>query len=631
MRHPFAGVYDASGAGGAQAVARALEGAGPLRVETSGPLAVAAPALAAGPVLCLLAGRITNAEALGRSLDLPGADAPTLLSTGYRRFGDDLVERLRGEFTVLLWDGQARTGILARDRLGAAPLFLCEQAGRLCFASEIRVLLRLLPRRPAPDRAAVVHWLVGGSLRGGRTLYDGVSTLEPGHYMRLAHGRCERRRFWAPSYAGTSDLPRDELAGRLREEVAASVRRSAGDGERAGILLSGGLDSASVAGVATRDRERGGPSPSAYSAVFPRHPSTDESELIDRITSDLRLPGVRIEVTGGSMVAGALEYVREWELPLMDQNNFFAQPLLRQAAANGVKAMLDGEGGDELFGAARGLIADRVRQGRMLAAVRQTARLPGAGAHPPLRPLARLVLRNGVRGALPYRLHQALRRARPATGSCPSWFRPDSARVLVDTDDSLAWKRMSGPRWWAQLADSLTNGVAARGVHDHARRRAATAGLDARHPLLDAELLEFVLRLPPELSFDPHRGRPMLRASMAGLVPDEVRLRPGKSYFDAPFYEAMAGHDRDAVRRILLHPGAEIGAFVDPGVVRRDLLDVAPREHPLGLRHWTASTWRLVTAEIWLRSQGGPAFAEQALASWELAKPRYVLSEVLRT
>ena len=93
----------------------------------------------------------------------------------------------------------------------------------------------------------------------------------------------------------------------------------------------------------------------------------------------------------------------------------------------------------------------------------------------------------------------------------------------------------------------------------------------------------------------------------------------------------MAGHDRNAVRRILLHPGAEIGAFVDPGVVRRDLLDVAPREHPLGLRHWTASTWRLVTAEIWLRSQGGPAFAEQALASWELAKPRYALSEVLRT
>ena len=191
---------------------------------------------------------------------------------------------------------------------------------------------------------------------------------------------------------------------------------------------------------------------------------------------------------------------------------------------------------------------------------------------------------------------------------------------------------MSGPRWWAQLADSLTNGVAARGVHDHARRRAATAGLDARHPLLDAELLEFVLRLCRPSSASTHTAAvPMLRASMAGLVPDEVRLRPGKSYFDAPFYEAMAGHDRDAVRRILLDPGAELGAFVDLEVVRRDLLDVAPKQHPLGLRHWTASTWRLVTAEIWLLSQrGGTAFAEHALASWELAKPRYELNEVPR-
>ena len=209
----------------------------------------------------------------------------------------------------------------------------------------------------------------------------------------------------------------------------------------------------------------------------------------------------------------------------------------------------------------------------------------------------------------------------------PSWFTRGSARLLFETHDAGAWKRLPGPRWWAQLADGLTSGIAARGVRDHARRRAQTAGLEAGHPFLDEQLIEFVLRLPPELSFDPHRSRPLLRASVAGLIPDEVRLRAGKTYFDATFYDAMAGHDRSAVRRMLLDPDAEIRAFVDPERLRSDLLDVDPREHPLGARFWMASAWRLATAESWLRAQRDPGFAQRALENWDLRAPSYELHE----
>jgi hypothetical protein len=152
------------------------------------------------------------------------------------------------------------------------------------------------------------------------------------------------------------------------------------------------------------------------------------------------------------------------------------------------------------------------------------------------------------------------------------------------------------------------------------------AGLQDAHPFLDAELIEFVLRLPPALSFDPHLSRPMLRASMGGLLPDEVRLRAGKTYFDAPLYEAMAGHERGGVRELLLDPRAEIRAFVDPGRLRSELLDVDPRRHPLGVRFWTASCWRLATAECWLRVQADPGFAQRALAGWDLRPPRFELA-----
>jgi asparagine synthase (glutamine-hydrolysing) len=620
----LAGVFDPARPPGPRELTAALDGvAGTVRAESSGPLALAwegPDAHTADGTLCVLDGRVANLADLG-----PPGEPATVVAGAYRRLGEDVVEHLVGEYAVLLWDRAAGRGLLARDRLGARPLFLFERGSRLWFASEVRTLLELLPERPAPDPAAVVHWLVGGGLRDGRTLYEGIVALPPASSLRLAGTGVEAHRYWSPGFTGTFDEAKDELVARLREELSASVRRCLDGYERAGILLSGGLDSASVAGVAMRDAHEGR-TPSAYSAVFPGHPSTDESALIDLVTTELGMPGVRIAVHGGSIVAGALEYVRTWQLPLMDQNNFFMQPLLRRAAADGLEAVVDGEGGDELFGAARGLIADRVRRGRLLAAIGQTARLPGAGGRPPLRPLARLVLSHGLAAALPNPLHHAWRRAHPATARAPSWFRREAARMLVESDDSLAWKRLAGPRWWAQIADSLTAGIAARGVHDHARRRAAMAGLEAGHPLLDAGLLDFVLRIPPELSFDPNRGRPMLRASVEGLVPHAVRLRARKSYFDAPFYEALAGPDREPIRRVVLDPAAEVGAFVDLQRVREDLLDVPPTQHPRGVRFWMASTWRLVSAELWLRSQADPALPERALETWGLSEARYELT-----
>jgi asparagine synthase (glutamine-hydrolysing) len=572
---------------------------------------------------CVVEGRPANVDALAGSLGIATGSPEGVIAAAYRRFGVGVLDRLGGEFAVLLWDPAARRGLLARDRLGAHPLFVWSDGRRLYFAPEVRDLLVLLPSRPAPDATAVVHWLVGGSPRGARTLFEGVRALEPGVCIRLHRDGWEELRTWEPRYEGTLDLPRDELADLVRAEITGAVRRARTAGASDGILLSGGLDSAAVAGIAAADPMAGHGPASAYSAVFPRHPSTDESPLIDRLTRELGLRSVRIAVLGGSMVGGALEYLVTWQLPLMDQNNVFMQPLLRRAAADGVRVMLDGEGGDEVFGAARALIADQVRRGRLDEAVRLTARLPGAGDRPPLRPLLRLLLVHGVRGALPGGLHQGLRRARGVHHFAPPWFTAGSARLLFDSDDAWGWKRLDGPRWWAQLAHSLTSGVAARGVHDHARRRAQMAGLQAHHPLLDVQLIDVVLRLPPALSFDPHRSRPLLRAALAGLVPDEIRLRARKSYFDAPFQETMAGTDLGVVRRMLLDRGAELGAFVDLDRVRRDLLEVAPSRHPLGARYWAASAWRMVTAECWLRSQGDPDLAQRALETWDLAEPRY--------
>jgi hypothetical protein len=142
-------------------------------------------------------------------------------------------------------------------------------------------------------------------------------------------------------------------------------------------------------------------------------------------------------------------------------------------------------------------------------------------------------------------------------------------------------------------------------MFEHHRQRAAAAGLQARHPLLDLDLVALALRLPPLASFDRYRNRPLLRAALAGRLPDSVRRRPGKALFDSLVVDSLAGADGPLIRRLLTDPGAEIRAYVDQRRVRRDLLDSdrLRRERPFD---WMCQVWRLTTAECWLRAQADP-------------------------
>ncbi len=303
------------------------------------------------------------------------------------------------------------------------------------------------------------------------------------------------------------------------------------------MLLSGGLDSSAIAAVASRR-----PGARSYSAIFPEHPSIDESELIDVVTQALGLGGERMAVRGGSMLSGAIRHAARWQMPLKSQNLYFWEPLFRRAADDGVDVMLDGEGGDLIFAAARELIADSLLAARPADALRLARALPGPGDRSTAAVL-RLVRADGARAALPPALQGLARRTRPAARHGAPWLSTADARMLRDDGGDLAWKRLDGPRWWARLADSLTMGMEASGIREQQFRRAQNAGIDGRSPLLSVELIELMLRMPPELSFGAAMSRPLLREAMAGLVPDAVRLRPGKSYFDELFQRSLAVDD----------------------------------------------------------------------------------------
>lgn len=551
--------------------------------------------------LCLLDGHLDNATELATELGVEaGAEgaAETLLAEGYRRWRLDLPGRMRGDFVLLVWDREKCEGLLARDQLGARPAYLHWQSGVLHFANELRVLLAALPRRPQPDRASVAHWITASSRPGTRTLYSGVDRLGAGEMVVLEPGGARTRRYWQPRYEEPLEVSAAELAERVHEGLRVAVgRRLAAEGPT-GVLLSGGLDSSAVAAVAVE--VGGGDRVRACSASFPDHPVADEAELIAELRASLGLTGPLTEGRASGLIESALAYTGVWGTPLLSWGDFWTLPLMRAAAEEGVVNVLGGDGGDELFGPRQNLIAESLRHGRPRRALALAGELPGAGPHLPRREVAAMLASQALL-ALPLRLHRPLVEWQEGRRP-PGWLRPASARALRESDDPLAWKRLDGPLWWADVAHGISRGLDEAGIFEHQRNRAVMAGVEARHPLLDLDLVTLCLRQSPAATLDRRFSRPVLRQSIAGLVPDSVRLRPRKARFESLVIDCLTGAEMATVRDLLTDPGAAIREYVDQKQMQRQLLDGAGGIE-LGSFHWMWLVWRLLTAEVWLRSE----------------------------
>jgi asparagine synthase (glutamine-hydrolysing) len=543
------------------------------------------------------------------ALDVEPASEAALLGA-WRAGGDAVLPALRGEFALLLWDG-AR-GVLASDHVATRCWFWHDDGSRLRFATEIHLLLRLLPQQPGPDELALAHWLNISGVVEDRTLYSGIRRLNGAFALRLDPRRPqEPHRYWELQPTEPVTATRGEHAERWRAAMLTAVARRAAGPRDGAVLLSGGLDSGSVAASLPRE----GRPERAYSAVFPDHASIDESALIEELAGTLHLRLTRAVVRRGSVLEGALTHLERWAVPPVSPNMFFWSPLMQRIAADGTRVLLDGEGGDEIFGFTPVLVADRLARGDLLGAIALVYQVPGALGRPSRRSVWRVFKQAGLKPLAPWALHAASRRVRDPYRHVRGWIDPRLARLYVDSTDEAAYKRLPGPRWWAWKVDLTLRGLGPPLAYDHIRHRTAAVGVFSRHPVLDVDLIETVFDTPPELSFDPYVSRPLLREAMAGLLPEPVRTRVSKSRFDAIFHEALAGPDLALARALLGGADARSAPYVDQARVRGELLAGPPAAEQERMA-WAVGLWRLLTAECWLRyieDPGAPRRAAEAI------------------
>jgi asparagine synthase (glutamine-hydrolysing) len=577
------------------------------------------PAPAAG---CVVEGSVYNLSQLAASLEADPALGPErLLSAAFERWGEGMLDRLRGGFALVAWADSGRRILVAQDQVGICSIFLHRTGDRISFASEIRDLLPLLERTPDPDEAAVVEMLSMRGVGAGRTAFTGVCRLGAGRRLSITDGRVDEGRYWLPAFQAAPAESRLESAARLRNSLLRATALRVRPGERVGITLSGGLDS-SVVAAATLSADHP-PALHGYSAVFDHDSGADDERMLDSLSAGLAISNVRYRIEPGGALALGLAYLRDWKLPLSGPGLVTEYRLLRRAAADGVEVLLDGQGGDELFGVAPFLIADRLRAGRVLSAMSLVQRLPGAGAGVGWGPLLRVLRRYGVNGALPAPLYSALRRLSRPARHAPPFLSERAAAMLAEGDGELDWIGGSGgPRWWLHLRHLLVAEREAFGLGDYIRHRASWVGVEGRPPLFDVELIELALRTAPELAFDPYIDRPLVREAMAGRLPDRVRLSGQKSNL-APFYlRGLSGPDLPLIRELLGSERLGLARWVPPETARA-ALNGPPDPGGVGWERWLSAVWGWLKVESWLRSLSDPAFAERFLAERRPPEPRF--------
>jgi len=266
----------------------------------------------------------------------------------YEDLGAHCLNRLRGEFAIVLWDGVNRTLFAARDRFGIKPLFYAFHEGALYFASEVKALFAA--GVPARWNGESIYDAVDFGGHQTRTLFDGVFQIPPGHYLVATDKRIQLNRYWDFDYPRSTDpIPQRsdaEYAEEFRQVLEESVRIRLRADVPVGCYLSGGIDSCAILGLAARHHSQ---AIRAFTLRFDRA-EYDEGEVAKEMAAKVGAEFLPIPVRLEDLADHFCDAIAQSEVLCVNAHGVAKYLLSRAVRDAGYKVVLTGEGSDEILG-----------------------------------------------------------------------------------------------------------------------------------------------------------------------------------------------------------------------------------------------------------------------------------------
>ncbi|MDT7934707.1 MAG: amidotransferase 1, exosortase A system-associated [Sphingomonadaceae bacterium] len=562
-----------------------------------------------GQIAIVFNGEIYNFAEVRAELESHGhvfrtsGDTEVILE-GWLRWGEAVVERLRGMFAFALYDARDRSLWLVRDRLGVKPLHWAElPGGTVVFGSELKALSAHPDVPRTIDPTAIEDYFAYGYVPDPKTILAGVHKLPPAHTLRLRHGQPPPapRRYWNVAFEPTLKGSADDLAAELAERVRAAVASRMVADVPVGAFLSGGVDSSAVvammAGLSaepvrtcTIGFDVAALDETGYAAqVAERYGTAHRTRVVD--PNDFSLI---------DRLAGA------YDEPFADAS---ALPTYRvcELAREQVKVALSGDGADEALAGYR-------RYKMHVFEERGRSALPLAVRRPVFRTLGRLYPKADW---APRRFRAKTTLLALARSSGEAYFNsvavtPDRVRSGLFSD---SFRRELGGYWAGSLyADTIANAPAADAlgraqyadlmhwlpgdILTKTDRASMAVSLEAREPLLDHELVEWCARLPSSLRLRGGEGKWLLKRAMEPYVPHDLLYRP-KMGFVTPISAWFRGPLLPRIRRAAASSAAVTSGWFAPGVFTR-----AVEDHAAGRADHGRLLWQLLMFGVSLNQLG---------------------------
>lgn len=541
-------------------------------------------------------GEIYNFLELEASLETRGHRFKTRSDTeaivhAYEEFGAGCLELLRGMFAFAIWDERKRQLFLARDRAGKKPLYYSvTRKGTLVFGSELKSLLEHPDIERELNPEALDAYFTLGYVPDPLAIFRNIHKLPPGHYLTFSAGRVAIEQYWDFSFEPAESRREEDYLEELRFLLDESVRLRLISDVPLGAFLSGGIDSSTI--VALMARHMGMPvktfsigfhedsySELKYARIAAKKFGTDHHEFL--VTPDIC-----------SIVD---ELVWHFDEPFAD-SSAIPTYMVSKLAREHVTVILSGDGGDELFAGYTRYVVERKRGA--------FAHLPGFLRKGLLQPLSRLLPhgmlgRNFIHNVSLDKIERYLDSLSIFTGLnkealYTNAFRASlngSSGVIASVRDYAAKIKTGEDIDKLLYIDSKT--YLPGDILTKVDRMSMAVSLEARAPLLDHKLIEFVARTPAALKLAGYETKYLLKRAIKGLVPDEILNRP-KQGFGVPMQDWINKQLRERIRDTLTQAGLKQRGYVEPAYVQV-LLD----EHERGRRDHSMALWSLFMLELW--------------------------------
>lgn len=554
-----------------------------------------------GKVALIFNGEIYNYQTLRAELEGQLAfrshtDTEVLLN-GYLAWGwDILLQKIDGMFGFAIWDGRTQTVYGARDRAGKKPLFWARTNNGLAFASTLNALTTLLPERRQIDERALDAYLTYQAVPAPMTIFKGLSQLPPAHSFSFdcRTNTLEVERYWDVSFSSKLEQSEEEVLDELDDLVRAAVKKRLMSDVPLGAFLSGGVDSSLVVSMMAQEQSE------AVEAVVIGFddPNYDERPYARKV-ADRWGVNLHEHVLRPNAIADLPEIIWQYGQPLADVS-IVPTYYVAQAARQHVTVILNGDGGDEVFGGyARPMVARAAQNYRRYVPSmlrkkigHHAKRINGHGGS--LAKKVRMLAEAGQGTAQEAFVYdRAFRRVRDeayatALHHALGGFHPDSLYEAI-------WAHSDG----LDDVDRALYGDFTSYLPDQLLAKMDTStmahSVEGRSPLLDKALLEYAARIPTRLKLKGYTTKYLLKRLTERYVPREVLYRR-KRGFVMPASHWLRGELAPYLKRAL-----QSTTFLERGWVNPDFMSRILQEHNSGNHDWGEQLWTLFVLEIWAR------------------------------